>query len=126
MRFKSFVLQESVNKSLIKSLKDIITTFSKKETTTETKRKSGVVFFVSTLGSWPIFRSKFISKLKELNYKVEEQDDKNLKVKHDSLTFWVQYKDGDVGFYLTTNKKLEEPEWTDEEVVEEPKQDIEV
>jgi len=124
MRFKTFILQESVNKATINSLKKLITTYSNKSTTSDMKRKSGVVFFVSSIGSWPIFRSKFVDKLNELHYKVLELDDKNIKVTHDNLIFWVKYEKGDVGFYVTSNKKLEEPEWTDEEEKEEaPKEE---
>lgn len=117
MRFKTFILQESVNKSQIKSIKELVTTFSNKETTTEQKRKSGVVFFVSNLGSWPMFSSKFIEKLKSNHYKVEEIDNNNFKASYDGIVMWVKYEKNDVGFYLTTNKKIEEPEWEDVEEV---------
>jgi hypothetical protein len=36
------------------------------------------------------------------------------------IRFWVKYEKNDVGFYLTTDKKIEEPEWE-----EEPKEETE-
>ena len=122
MRFKTFILQESVNKAQIKSIKDLITMFSNKEATTEIKRKSGVVFFVSNLGSWPIFSSKFIEKLKSNHYKVEEIDNNNFKASIDNIRLWVKYDKNDVGFYLTTDKKIEEPEWEEEKEETEEKE----
>ena len=122
MRFKQFILNESISKTEIRNIKELITTFSNKETTSEQKRDSGVVFFVSNLGSWPIFSSKFIEKLKQNRWKVEEIDNENFTSTKDGIKFWTKFEKNNVYFFVA-KKDVEEPEWeeSEEETVEDTK-----
>lgn len=120
MRFKSFLLSESISKNQLKSFKDVLSTFANKEPD-EQKRKSGFVVSITSIGSWPILVEKLKEYFAAHHYTLEDQDKKEFKASLESLKIWGTYEDGDAHFYLTTDNKVKEPEW--EEVEEEKEED---
>lgn len=114
MRFKSFLLSESISKNQLKSFKDVLSTFANKEPD-EQKRKSGFVISITSIGSWPILVEKLKEYFSAHHYTLEDQDKKEFKASLESLKIWGAYVDGDAHFYLTTDKKITEPEWDAEE-----------
>lgn len=112
MRFKSFLLQESVNKTQIKAFKDKISSIIEKEPD-EKKMKYGVLLTATSIGSWPILVEKMKEYLSALHFSIEDVEKSLIKSVGTSISIWLKYEKGNAYFYLTSKKNIE-PEWIEE------------
>lgn len=101
MRFKTFYLQEKLIQRSINDLKNIISGIAEKEIPNEEKVERGIQFKISNLGAWSGFKNKLVEILTEKKWKDYSKKPNVLNFKNKDQSLFVEYKNGNVEFFLT-------------------------
>lgn len=109
MRFKTF-LQERLADKEIKDIQNVIAGAAEKDITYTEKISDGVVFSITGLGSWVVFKRVFTEAMSVHGWKNESKDGTNLCFKYRKMSLWIKYEQSTARFFLT-DKNVDAPHW---------------